>query len=272
MHISPKNERIEPSGSNFEIISPSVGVKIKEKNRLKTGGVNFYDQFQKLSINEFNKTLKETLEWETKTKLKGNFLNIYNKNPIKEEKNIYEIDENDKNNNKEKYFRKTFSGGFKTRKNILKSNSDLFTINQKNPTLKQVLLNDDELKTIKKIGKSLSNENIFDRVIRSPTGRILNHDLKKFNFDLINEFNKELIMGNFKFKKSNKIFFFLLQPKNKSAFPKSTKNYNIFNKTANNFYRTRQKRNNDLFSNLSSPLSANNKNKRIVSPVIGNNK
>ena len=271
MHISPKNERIEPSGSNFEIISPSVGVKIKEKNRLKTGGVNFYDQFQKLSINEFNKTLKETLEWETKTKLKGNFLNIYNKNPIKEEKNIYEIDENDKNNNKEKYFRKTFSGGFKTRKNILKSNSDLFTINQKNPTLKQVLLNDDELKTIKKIGKSLSNENIFDRVIRSPTGRILNHDLKKFNFDLINEFNKELIMGNFKFKKSNKIFLPQLPPKNKSAFPKSTKNYNIFNKTAKNFYRTRQKKNIDAMSCLSNPTSANNKKKRIFSSLKDSN-
>lgn len=271
MHISPKNERIEPSGSNFEIISPSVGVKIKEKNRLKTGGVNFYDQFQKLSINEFNKTLKETLEWETKTKLKGNFFNIYNKNTIKEENNIYEIDENDKNNNKEKYFRKTFSGGFKTRKNILKSNSDLFTINQKNPTLRQVLLNDDELKTIKKIGKSLSNENIFDRVIRSPTGRILNHDLKKFNFDLINEFNKELIMGNFKFKKSNKIFLPQLPPKNKSAFPKSTKNYNIFNKTANNFYRTRQKKNIDAMACLSNPTSANNKKKRVFSSLKDNN-
>ena len=268
-YLSPKNERIEPSGSNFKIINPSVGVNIKEKNQTKTGGINFYETFHKFSINDFNKTLHDTLEWETKTKLKGNYSNNFNKNIIKEEINF----QNDKNVKKDKLFRKTFSGGFKNRKNILKSNSDLFTINQKSPVLKEILLKDVDINInlTKNFGKSLSNENIFDRNIKSPTGRMANNDRKRLNYDMINEFNKELIMGNYQFNKSKKPFLPKLPPKIRSAFPNLLKNYNNFNKTTNNFYRTRQKKNMiDLLTNFSNPSSANNKKKRIFSPLKDN--
>ena len=264
LHLSPRNERIEPSGSNFKIINPSVGVNIKEKNKVKAGGDNFFEKFHKYSINEFNKTLKETLEWETKTKLKGNLISNYNnnyKNIIKEENN-----ENEKSNKKEKILRKTFSGGFNTRKNILKSNSDVFTINEKYPVLQDILLHDVEFDINNKHKlkeKSLSNENLFDRDIKSSLGRIINKN-KKIKYDMIDDFNRELIMGNFIYNKSRKQFLPKLPPKqNKIILPNLLNNYNNFNKTASNFYRTRQKRNNDILSNLSSPLSANNKAKRI---------
>ena len=263
-HLSPRNERIEPSGSNFKIINPSVGVNIKEKNKVKVGGDNFFEKFHKYSINEFNKTLKETLEWETKIKLKGNLISNFNnnyKNIIKEEN-----DENEKSNKKEKILRKTFSGGINTRKNILKSNSDVFTINEKYPFLQDILLHDVEFDINNKHKlkeKSLSNENLFDRDIKSSLGRIINKN-KKIKYDMIDDFNRELIMGNFMFNKSRKQFLPKLPPKqNKIILPNLLNNYNNFNKTANNFYRTRQKRNNDILSNLSSPLSANNKTKRI---------
>jgi hypothetical protein len=263
-HISPRNERIEPSGSNFKIINPSVGVNIKEKNKVKVGGDNFFEKFHKYSINEFNKTLKETLEWETKIKLKGNLISNFNnnyKNIIKEENN-----ENEKSNKKEKILRKTFSGGFNTRKNILKSNSDVFTINEKYPVLQDILLHDVEFDINNKHKlkeKSLSNENLFDRDIKSSLGRIINKN-KKIKYDMIDDFNRELIMGNFIYNKSRKQFLPKLPPKqNKIILPNLLNNYNNFNKTANNFYRTRQKRNNDILSNISSPLSANNKAKRI---------
>ena len=268
-YLSPKSERVEPSGSNFKIINPSVGVNIKEKNQTKTGGINFYETFHKFSINDFNKTLHDTLEWETKTKLKGNYSNNFNKNIIKEEINF----QNDKNVNKDKLFRKTFSGGFKNRKNILKSNSDLFKINQKSPILKEILLKDVDINInlTKKFGKSLSNENIFDRNIKSPTGRMDNNDRKRFNYEMINEFNKELIMGNYQFNKSKKPFLPKLPPKIKSAYPNLLKNYNNFNKTTNNFYRTRKKKNIiDLLTNFSNPSSANNKKRRIFSPLKDN--
>ena len=276
-HLSPRNERVEPSGSNFRIINPAVGVNIKEKNQIKIGGSNFYEKFHKYSINEFNKTLQDTLEWETKTKLKGNLIHNFNhnsnKNLIKEENDI----EDNKNYKKDKIFRKTFSGGFNSRKNMQKSNSDVFTINEKYPVLKQILLHDAELNINsfnkgKKLDKNFSNENLFDRNIKSSNGRIQNKNIKNINYNQVDEFNRELIMGNYILSKTKKQFLPKLPPKKNIPFPNLFNNYNNFNKTTNNFYRTRQKRNNDLFSNLSSPLSANNKNKRIVSPVIGNNK
>ena len=60
--INTKN-RVEPSGSNFNLIKPSVGVKIKEKKNEKSGGINFYRQFHKFSVDDFNRTLQDTLEW-----------------------------------------------------------------------------------------------------------------------------------------------------------------------------------------------------------------
>lgn len=59
--------RVEPSGSNFNLINPSVGVKIKDKKNEKSGGNNFYREFHKYSVNDFNRTLQDTLEW---TKMK----------------------------------------------------------------------------------------------------------------------------------------------------------------------------------------------------------
>ena len=50
-------------------MNPSIGVKIQEKLKIKNGGINFYEQFHKYSINEFNKTLQDTIEW-TKYRLK----------------------------------------------------------------------------------------------------------------------------------------------------------------------------------------------------------
>ena len=68
--------RIEPSGSNFKLINPAIGVTVKERTKAKSGGNNFYSQFHKYSINDFNKTLQDTLEW---SKLKLN-----NENPKEE--------------------------------------------------------------------------------------------------------------------------------------------------------------------------------------------
>ena len=49
------------SGSNFEIMNMEVGVSIKEKEKYKTGGRDFYHKFNKYSLDNYNKQLKETL-------------------------------------------------------------------------------------------------------------------------------------------------------------------------------------------------------------------
>ena len=50
------------SGSNFEIMNMEVGVSLKEKEKYKTGGKDFYHKFNKFSLDNYNKQLKETLQ------------------------------------------------------------------------------------------------------------------------------------------------------------------------------------------------------------------
>ena len=50
------------SGSNFELMNMEVGVSIKEKEKYKTGGKDFYHKYNKYSIDNYNKQLKETLQ------------------------------------------------------------------------------------------------------------------------------------------------------------------------------------------------------------------
>ena len=50
------------SGSNFEIMNMEVGVSIKEKEKYKTGGKDFYHKFHKYSMDNYNKQLKDTLQ------------------------------------------------------------------------------------------------------------------------------------------------------------------------------------------------------------------
>ena len=50
------------SGSNFDIMNMEVGVSIKEKEKFKTGGKDFYHKFKKYSMDNYNKQLKETVQ------------------------------------------------------------------------------------------------------------------------------------------------------------------------------------------------------------------
>ena len=50
------------SGSNFDIMNMEVGVSIKEKEKFKSGGKDFYHKFNKYSMDNYNKQLKETVQ------------------------------------------------------------------------------------------------------------------------------------------------------------------------------------------------------------------
>ena len=53
---------ILPSGSNFDIINLEVGVSLKENEKYKTGGKDFYHKYNKYSMDNYNKKLKDTNE------------------------------------------------------------------------------------------------------------------------------------------------------------------------------------------------------------------
>ena len=68
------NSHLNPSGSNFGLIKPEVGVIVQENLRIKSGGINFFEKFNKFSLNDFNKTMNSILD-------KKNFnLNNYDSN------------------------------------------------------------------------------------------------------------------------------------------------------------------------------------------------
>ena len=63
------NEKIIPSGSNFSIISPNIGVIIKENDKTKEGEKDFGKYFKKYSLNEYKKMLNEYVPLQNKTML-----------------------------------------------------------------------------------------------------------------------------------------------------------------------------------------------------------
>ena len=57
------NSHLNPSGSNFGLIKPEVGVIVQENLRIKSGGINFFEKFNKFSLNDFNKTMKNLINF-----------------------------------------------------------------------------------------------------------------------------------------------------------------------------------------------------------------
>ena len=77
--ISEKNrDKIIPSGSNFQIILPNIGVVIKENQNVKKGGREFNKYFNKYSISDYDKILNEyaPLQYKTQLKNKMNKMNL----------------------------------------------------------------------------------------------------------------------------------------------------------------------------------------------------
>ena len=66
-------EKIIPSGSNFKLILPNIGVVIKENNNKKEGSRDFNKYFKKYSMQDYDKILNEYVPLQNKTKIKTKF-------------------------------------------------------------------------------------------------------------------------------------------------------------------------------------------------------
>ena len=62
-----EKEKYVPSGSNFQIISPNIGVVIKENNKYKQGPKDFSKYFQKYSLSDYDKMLTDFVPFQNKT-------------------------------------------------------------------------------------------------------------------------------------------------------------------------------------------------------------
>ena len=66
-----EKDKYIPSGSNFQIISPNIGVTIKENNKFKQGSKEFSKFFQKYSLQDYDKMLNDYVPLQNKTILKN---------------------------------------------------------------------------------------------------------------------------------------------------------------------------------------------------------
>ena len=86
----PMNKKIPiiTSGSNFYLMNMEVGVSLKENEKFKTGGLDFFNRYKKYSIEVYNKKLKDA---ENSNNLIKNIeiLNEPNTKTIEEMNNLY---------------------------------------------------------------------------------------------------------------------------------------------------------------------------------------
>ena len=66
-----KNDQVIPSGSNFSIMLPNIGVILKEDEQIKEGTREFGKYFKKYSLNDYDKILRDYVPLQNKTMLKN---------------------------------------------------------------------------------------------------------------------------------------------------------------------------------------------------------
>ena len=76
-------EKIIPSGSNFQLMSPDIGVVIKEDYQSKEGSREFSKHFKKYSLEDYDKMLNDYLPKLNKNFLKTSFDNAQMKKSLK---------------------------------------------------------------------------------------------------------------------------------------------------------------------------------------------
>ena len=223
--LEKKNDYIIPSGQNFDIMIPEVGVTIiNEKKKKKIGGFNFSEKFNKPSMEEFSKLAFDTENLNSKRFLSGSLSH----KKILSDSNVNNTNDNNKNN----YigYSKEFNND-----NPLIQNAHPIILNKRNSFSQNNILNNDilnynksdllnEIKLSKKLNnvinlKSIFNENDENKNFKSyknlniksmrPTGsnifrRNISGNLFKFkteenNYDIINE--KKIDKFNFKIVK-----------------------------------------------------------------------
>ena len=228
--------KIEPSGSNFKLINPEVGVTIYEGNEIKTGGIQFFEKYNRFSIKDYSKILKEiSYEQEIIKKKKKEEGNKKENEKMNSSVEISKI-KKDLNPFSQK-IKNIKLNVLKTKKRMNKSQSQIFTIDRAS-LYKNLLINEEKVINKKEIRKK--NEKAFIHKI-DPSNlflkRMKNIMNKKNNksLQMIDTFNKSIIKNinpNVKIDKDLKSLPIIPLKKNKS---------DIFSKKEQ-FFRTRTKK------------------------------
>ena len=158
------------SGSNFDIMNMEVGVSIKEKEKFKSGGKDFYHKFNKYSMDNYNKQLKDTLH-----------INSFIKTQIENEN----YNKSDMNN-----YLGSYTEGYNSSINFASNNSGL---NQQTANSKNLMSNYNTLSNFGNVSITKSrqiNSSLSPELKLSGTGVSLKGSMDKLN--LITERQEKL--------------------------------------------------------------------------------
>ena len=258
--ISEKNEKIKPSGSNFSIMLPNIGVILKENEQIKQGKREFGKYFKKYSLEDYDKILKDYVPIQNRTMMLNQFGKI-SRSPLTRtlsrkfsnigiNKDISNINNN--NNN-------LMLSSLTSKNNNINNNSVILNNNSEisNPLIIQAKENDlnsnnynmnySLLKNIKTKNSfnnsSLSSINNFNNLSLNPNNNIYEGSIRlnkmgisslKVEFDSLQDLDYQNINNYY------------------SPSQTRTKNINIFGKS----YR-------DIFKNINKNNKINNKNKDL---------
>ena len=111
---------LKPSGSNFALIKPEVGVIIQENAKIKSGGINFLEKYNKFSINDFNKTMTSIYD--------RNFSNLINNIDT----NTFTSGKINVNNNTMTTFKKRDLSNNKSNNKIIEASKEKEELSEKN--------------------------------------------------------------------------------------------------------------------------------------------
>ena len=269
---------IIPAGVNFDLMQPEIGVVIQEDEKIKSGGVNYYEKYNRFSLNDYNKTMSNILERNipnfknidtnnfSTVKLTGNNINnntvtAFNKNKIGIELNKKQdlLDEN------KNAFGKTFMNKLSNfrKKFIYKSNSEIcLSNNYDNKLFMEVLSTESQKnnnllgfsyrdKRNKKFDSFLSTKyispipsNLLSTYNNTIIRNYQNTSRDRFNkYKIMDTFNKNIVDKNYKF---NEILYQKINTySKKDNLPKIQNSkspiINQGRRTKNSFLRTRKK-------------------------------
>ena len=232
-----KKEKIIPSGSNFQIILPNIGVVIKENQKIKEGGREFNKFFNKYSINDYDKILKEYVPLQNKSKIRSKMellaLNTTNNLKTKTSESVDSTKINNSQNNLNNV-NKTFNYNY----DAINSNiNPLLTTNDlqiNNSIDNNMMMNMDNTSPYLKtsIGNSFNKRhNNYNPLLTS----FMNYSQGKKGYSLNNSIQMKQGLGSLKIEidnmqelKNEKTYYGPVNIKQKNIFRKDlTRNYKI---------------------------------------------
>ena len=182
--ISEKNEKIVPSGSNFSIMLPNIGVILKENDLVKQGNREFGKFFKKYSLEDYDKILKDYVPLQNKTMML-NKMGKVTKSPLtrtltRKFTNIGINNDNMNNNN-------LMISSLSTKNNNLNNNS--------------IILN--------------NNSEISNPLINQEKDNDLNQNINNLNYTLLKNIKTKNSFNNSSLSSINNINNLSLNPNNK---------------------------------------------------------